>query len=332
MRLIEKIACCLLIAAPLGAAAGCSGGGAGATTASTVMSGPPPEQPSIVVEAVPTADEAGLYIAQDDGFFKAQGLNVTIVPTTGAELTLPDMKSGKAQIVAGNYVSFIQFQVEHKADLRILGESSQLNQGNQAIYVMPGSSIHSVDDLASKHATVGVNTLNNLDNVLIGGLLSSSGKSLNDVHLQAPKNGFPGLMSELKSGAIDAAWLPEPFGTMAEQQFGAVQLADLDQGPLVNFPLGCYIGTKQWVSAHPNTVAAFRRAFAQGQQVADTDRGAVEKALEKHTQTPELIADTMTINTYPLTMDIPEMQRVPDAMSEFGVLKQQYQIKQMVQP
>ena len=329
MRLIEKLAYCLFAIIPV-VAAGCSA--SGTTTMTAATSGAPPEQPTIVVEAVPTSDEAGLYIAEDDGFFRQQGLNVKIEPTTGGELTLPDLQSGKAQIVAGNYVSFIKFQANHRADLRIFAEGSLMNPGNQAIYVRPGSDIHSVADLAAHHATIGVNTLNNVGQVLIGSLLKSDGLPLGHVHLTAPKTGFPGLIAELKSGSIDAAWLPEPFGTMAQQQFGAVELADLDQGALQSFPIGCYIGTKSWTTTHPSTVAAFLRALEQGQEVADSNRAAVEQSLEKHTQVPPVIADSMTVNNYPLSMSVPAMQRVADAMYEFGVLSRPYAITNMVQP
>ena len=55
-------------------AAGCSSGsGNGAAKL-------PLEKTSIVVDAFPAIDSAGLYIAQMDGLFAAQGLNVTIVP------------------------------------------------------------------------------------------------------------------------------------------------------------------------------------------------------------------------------------------------------------
>ncbi len=56
-------------------AAGCSSGGSGG--------GAPrykPEKTNIVVNAFPAIDSAGLYIAQDQGLFAAQGLHVTIVP------------------------------------------------------------------------------------------------------------------------------------------------------------------------------------------------------------------------------------------------------------
>jgi len=56
-------------------AAGCSSGsGNGAAKL-------PLEKTSIVVDAFPAIDSAGLYIAQMDGLFAAQGLKVTIVPT-----------------------------------------------------------------------------------------------------------------------------------------------------------------------------------------------------------------------------------------------------------
>jgi NitT/TauT family transport system substrate-binding protein len=47
-------------------------------------SGPPKvsglEKINLTVGAVPVADEAGLYIAQDKGLFAAEGLHVTIDP------------------------------------------------------------------------------------------------------------------------------------------------------------------------------------------------------------------------------------------------------------
>ena len=146
---------------------------------------------------------------------------------------------------------------------------------------------------------------------------------------------FPNMPAYLDDHKIDAAWLPEPFGTEAEQEYGAVQLADLDQGAIQDFPIGTIVGNAQWVQTHPDTVAAFLRAFKQGQQIADTNRAAAEKSLVLHTGVSKLVAATMTLDTYPLVMDVPVMQRVANAMFEFGVtpgLKQPYDIAEMIQP
>jgi hypothetical protein len=43
----------------------------------------------------------------------------------------------------------------------------------------------------------------------------------------------------------------------------------------------------------------------------------------------------MSIDSYPLAMDLPELQRVPDSMLQYGLTpgaKGAYQIKKMIQP
>jgi NitT/TauT family transport system substrate-binding protein len=347
MKHIDKLAYCLMATVSAVVLASCSSGSSsGISSSMMAASGPPPEQPSIVVDAVPTADEAGLYIAQDNGYFAQQGLNVKIVSVNGGELGLPDLQDGKAQLLAGNYVSFIQAQINHAAEiyvnnrpvgtkpinLRIVAEGSVMQAGNQALYVMPNSRIKTVSDLVKYHASVGVNTPNNIGQVLLGSLFQGNGLSLGDINQVFQP--FPTLVTMLAKGQINAAWLPEPFATIAKEQLGAVQLADFDQGSLQNFPIGCYIGSAQWVQTHPNTVAAFLRALQKGQQVADSNRAAVEQGLEKNTQpaTPTLFADVMTLDTYPLTMDVPRMQRVANAMLEFGIIKKPYNISNMIQP
>jgi NitT/TauT family transport system substrate-binding protein len=348
MGVVHKIAYSLLAAVPVVALAACSSGGGSNSTSVMAATGPAPEVRTIIVDAVPTADEGGLYVAEDNGYFKQQGLTVKIVPILGGEYGMGDLQTGKAQIIAGNYVSFILAQIAGKYEapgsaktlpinMRIIADGSQMQQGNQALYVMPGSRFKTVADLAKYHSTVAINSIKNVGQVLLGSLFKDNGLDLDDIHQVV--EAFPDAIALLAKGKIDAAWLPEPFGTIAQESVGAVPLADFDQGSLQSFPIGAYVGTSAWVQSHPNTVAAFLRALAEGQQVADTDRAAVEEGLENKQNTgafavTPLQAATMTIDTYPLTMDIPVMQRVSDAMFEFDLepgLSQPYQIINMVQ-
>jgi len=45
------------------------------------------------------------------------------------------------------------------------------------------------------------------------------------------------------SKQLDAVWLPEPFGAIA-QESGAVKFADVDQGSLQDFPIGAYVARR----------------------------------------------------------------------------------------
>jgi NitT/TauT family transport system substrate-binding protein len=341
MRLINKLAYCLAATIPVAILAGCSG--------ASSSGGGPLETTSIVIDAVPTADAAGLYIAYDDGLFAKQGLTVKIVPINGGEYGMGDLQTGKAQLVEGNYVSFVLAQVAGKfaapnpknpagpaqpirpIDMRIIADSSQMQPGNQALYVLPNSGYKTVADLAKDHAKIGINSPNNIAQVLLGSLFAAHGLPLGSIK-QVVQPAFPLMPAYLANHKIAAAWLPEPFGTEAQQEYGAVQLADLDQGSLQNFPIGTIVGSAQWVKTHPGTIAAFLRAYDQGQQIADTDRGAVETALVKWTEVSSIVAANMTLDSYPLAMDVPVMQRVPDAMFQFGVLGAHYNITDMIEP
>jgi NitT/TauT family transport system substrate-binding protein len=317
----------------IGGLAGCSPG------ADAAASGPA-ESTVITVDSVPASEEGGLYVAAYEGFFAQQGLTVKIKPITGGEAGIPDLQSGRADLVAGNYVSFILAQMagkfDHKpASLRIIAAGSELQPGSEALYVMPDSKYKTVASLGKHHARVGLNTPNDVGDVMVGALLDDTGYALRDIRQVIPAGGFPALLKLLPAGKVDAIWLPEPLGTIAEQDLGAVPLADFDQGSMQNLPFTGYIGSAQWVRTHASTVAAFLRALAEGQELADTDREAVESAMEKYTGIAPLVADNMSIDSYPLTMDLPELQRVPDSMFQYGLTpgaKSAYQIINMIQP
>jgi NitT/TauT family transport system substrate-binding protein len=314
-------------------------GAAGARGCVAAENGSPgtPEQRTITVDSVPAAEEAGLYVAAADGFFKQQGLTVKIKSITGSEEGIPDLQSGQAQLVGGNYVSFVLAQVAGRANgkpasFRVVAPASEIQPGSNALYVLPKSAYNGVASLAENHATVGLNAPRDVGQVMLGALMQDNGYSVSDIRQVTPAGGFPALVSMLRDGQVDAAWLPQPFATMAQQEYGAVQLADFDQGPVQNLPVTGYIGAANWVRTHPNTVAAFTSALDEAQQVADTNREALEKAMEQYTGLQPIIADTMPYDAYPLNMAGAELQRVSNAMFEFGLtptLKQPYQMSAM---
>ena len=299
----------------------------------------PLEQRAITVDAVPSAEDGGLFVAQAQGFFAQSGLTVKINSITGAESGIPDLQSGRAQLVAGNYVPFIMAQLTGQFDrkpvsLRIIAAGSEVKQGSEALYVMPHSRFQTLAELASAHARIGLGAADGAGDVLVGALLAQAGYRLGDIRPVTPAAGFGALSGMLSSGRIDAAWLPQPLGEAAEQRYGALPLADFDQGSLQGFPLTGYLGSTQWVRANPGTVAAFLRALAEGQQLADTDRAAVENAMEQYAGVPPVVADTMAIDSYPLEMDVPQLQRVADAVYSCGLTpgaKAPYQIARMIQ-
>ncbi len=139
-------------------------------------------------------------------------------------------------------------------------------------------------------------------------MLTENGIKLSQVRFPTQPIPFPIMAAELAAGKIDAAAMPEPFATAAEQQYGAVPLADLNQGATEQFPIQGYVVTKSWAAQNPDTLKAFITALAQGQEIADTSRSAVEQAMEslrgpQNGQIAPIVASVMAINIYPTAID-----------------------------
>ncbi len=66
------------------------------------------------------------------------------------------------------------------------------------------------------------------------------------------------------------------------------------------------------------------RAYSQGQQIAATNRAAVEGAVEKFLQLPPLAASLISLPGFPTGVNSLRLQRLVDAMLRFGLLPRQY--------
>ena len=207
--------------------------------------------------------------------------------------------------------------------MRIIADSSQMQPGNQALYVMPDSPYKTVQELVRHHVKVGVKTA---EQRRLGDAGLAARSERGQAELGNAGAGGPPLPQLLAQHKIPAAWLPEPFGTEAEQEYGAVPLADFDQGSLRTSRSAPSSALLRGCSRTPTRS---RRSCAPTTRVSRSRTAtgrAVEQALVVHTGVKQEIAATMSLDTYPLVMDVPVMQRVPDAMYEFGVISKQYNI------
>lgn len=281
-----------------------------------------PEEPDITVAAIPAADLASLYIAQDDGLFAQQGLHVTIEQVASSQAIIAGQLKGQVDISAGSYVAYIEAQAAG-AKFRILAEASTLEPGARALVVTAGSPIRTVAQLAN--AKVGVNGTNSIGNLLLSMVLAEHGISPKRVDFVTDPNGFPAMPGQLQGGAWQAAFLAEPYITVAEENYGQQELADLDQGDTTNLPIDGYVATLAWARQHPRTAAAFVRAIEAGQAIADAQVPAVQSAVEKADNLPPVVTALMALPGFPTgPVDDTQIQRLATAMLKFGMLGQQY--------
>jgi NitT/TauT family transport system substrate-binding protein len=311
------------------AVTGCGGALGGTSSAATGGL----EKTTLNVAVVPAVDSAGFFVALHEGLFKQHGLTINYSPATSSDTVIDQQVAGKYDITGGNYVSYIQHYVQDHQQLQIIAEGSVMQEGSQALYTLPSSKIKTLADL--KGHVLGINAPRNINYLLAASVLTENGVNLSGVQFPSQPIPFPQMGAELAAGKVAAAALPEPFATAAEQQYGAVKLADLNQGATEDFPIQGYVATKAWAEQNPNTLKAFVAALEQGQEIADTSRPAVEQAMESldgpmNGQIPPLVAAVMALNNYPIGIDEIRLQRVADVMQQFGLLSARFSIGQML--
>ena len=305
----------MVAAVALVLAAGCSSRGAATATSRL-------EKTDLNVAVVPALDSAGFFVALYGGLFKAQGLNVHFTPATSSETVIANQVKGQFDITGGNYVSYIQAQQRHEADLYIVAEASVMGPATQGIYTMPDSRITDLSGLEDK--TIAINAPKNILYLLAASVLAQHGVNPGLVHFVSVP--FPNMTAKLQSGAISAALLPEPFASGAEEAQGVVPLADLNQGATTSFPIAGYVVTKQWAAKYPHTLAAFYNAIEEGQQIADTNRADVEEAMMDIPApfgVSRQTAAVLAFDSYPVShgpagsVDKIRLERVVNVMQQF---------------
>ena len=307
-------------------AAGCSGGGSSAPPGGL-------EKTVLKVAAVPAVDSAGLYIAEQRGLFTAQGLHVSIVPAISGKTTISSQLAGQFDVTSGNYVSYILANADPQAaglskaaDFRVLTPGSIMESGNQDIMVPSSSHIKTVSELS--HKTIAVNVTHNIGQLLVSSILSDNAVPADSVRFVPIA--FPDMAHALQAGTVDAAWEPEPFITEAEENVGAIPLADSNQGTTENLPIAGYMVTASWLKKYPNTAAAFRRAIVQAQKIAANDPGAIQQGMEAFAKVPAKTASIEATPQYPVRMNPTLLARLEQLMLHFNMIGQQYNVSQMI--
>lgn len=283
------------------------------------------EKTRLVIGAVPAVGSAGLYIAQDRGLFAKAGLHVTIKPIADPATAIPAMLHGSMDAVFGQWTSYIAADAAGAAQLHAIANGQALGPHSHEILVLPHSGITTPAQLKGK--TIGIQALSGLDVMLVSSVLAEYGIRPSQVHFVAIP--FPEMGAALAAHRVAAVEPAEPFVTQIEGKLGAVGLADMDQGPVQNFPVAGYAVTDQWLAKYPGTAAALARALRQAQEIAATNRTAVQHAVVQDTHVTPQVAAVVALGAFPVTVNPVQLQRVADLMYKDGQLPHPFNVTRL---
>ena len=292
-------------------AAGCSSSGSSSPSGSGSSPASPSasalEQSHITVGALPVIDDAGLYLANKLGYFKQEGLTVTIAPVTQSTQAIPDMLHGSIAIISGaNYVSFFEAQAKGTVSFKVLAEAVTCQPDTFGVAALPSSGISKPADLAGK--TIAVNLLNNIQTLTLNAVLKADGVNPSSVHYVVVP--FPNMIAALKAHQVNAISAVQPFLTGAEAADGAKPVVSSCDGPVAHMPMSGYFATQTWAQQNPNTARAFQTALLKAQAYANANPAAVKSILPTYIKITPQAASQVTLGMYPSTLDPAQLQQV----------------------
>ena len=206
-----------------------------------------------------------LTIAESLGYFKSEGLDVTIADFAGGSRALQAVVGGSADVVSGAFEHTINMQVkgQRMRAFVLQGRAPQIVLG---INPKTLPAYKSVADLKGKK--IGVTAPGSSTNIVANFVLAKAGIKPNEVSIIGVGAGS-GAVAAMRSGQIDAMSNLDPVITLL-QRSGDLKIvtdtrlvADADKlfgGPM---PAGCLYAPQAFIDKNPNTTQALTNAMVR---------------------------------------------------------------------
>ena len=292
---------------------------------------PPPrrpakiEKPNITFGVFPITNYGIVYLSIKEGFFQAEGLNVT-----------PRVMGGNpiAGIVGGDFdtggVTWTAFLIATNRGVPLLplSEADRGTKGQALFMVKNDSPIKSMEDLVGKK--IAVVTVGGACDLILNDVLHKKG--LNYKSIGYTVMGVPDMAPTVLRGGVDAACIPEPLLSVAQAQGGLRSVFDLfsneyDRFPLVGFPV-----TQKFAETNPNTVAALQRALAKGLAFAHNNPNKLREIYPTFTTLRPELAGKIVLSYTPEKSDFTELKKIADMMDRLQILPGKTKLPDLATP
>lgn len=207
-----------------------------------------------------------LTIAEQLGYFKAEGLDVEISDFAGGARALQAVVGGSADVCSGAYEHTLNLQAKNQMFQAFVmqGRAPQIAFG---VSTRTMAGYNGVADLRGKK--IGVSAPGSSTNMVANLILSRAGLKAADVSFVGV-GVSAGALTALRSGQIDGISNVDPVMTMLEQK-GDVKIIsdtrtlkgtqDIFGGPM---PSGCLYASAEFIQKNPNTCQALANAIVHG--------------------------------------------------------------------
>ncbi|MGW0434196.1 ABC transporter substrate-binding protein [Micromonospora sp. NPDC003197] len=275
----------------------------------------------VKIGVIPIVDVAPIYLGVKQGFFSAEGLNVTLETAQGGAAIVPGVVSGQYQFGFSNATSLLLASSQGlplKAVASGVASTGEQGKDFGAVIVKADSPIASAKDLAGKR--VAVNTLKNINTTTINKVVKDAGGDPTTIqYVELP---FADIAPAVAKGDVDAGQVVEPFLTIATGQ-GDRQVVSNYAGTDPQLTISMYFTSQQYAKANPKVVASFTAAMNRSMEYATAHPDEVRAVLGTYTKIDPAVQKSLILPKWPTTIDRDSVQLLADLARTDGLLTKQ---------
>jgi NitT/TauT family transport system substrate-binding protein len=268
---------------------------------------PAAELVTLKIAVLPIIDTLPMYVAQQEGLFAKQGVNVEFVPVASAPERDQLIAAGQADGMVNETISIMLFnkdQVQVQAVRYALRPTE--NAGHFFIIASAKSGITNAQGL--KGVEIGVSQGTIIEYVT-DRLLQAEGLTSDEIKtIAVPK--IPDRMALLASGELSAGVLPDPLGALAVQQ-GAVIVLDDSKHPEYGFSVISF--RKAVIDANPEAIKGFLAAIEEATTLLNSDAKKYTTVLNDQKLVPPPLLESYNVPPFP-TAGVPTEAEWNDAL------------------
>jgi NitT/TauT family transport system substrate-binding protein len=276
-------------------------------------------QEKIRLGVLPFSESLAAIVADKQGFFKEEGLEVETSKFESGAIAVPVLQSGRMDIVLSNTVATFQ-AIEQGLDAVVLAPGAVVRASppdtTTALIVRKGS-IKSMKDLEGKR--IAVNVINSSAWLHMVAALEKHGVDRAKVRFtEVP---FPQMNDPLLNGQLDAVGQVEPFRSalMATGNAEIVSWTYVETAP--NSDITQYVALTPWVEKNHATAARFVRALTKGAQFTASNEAATRDINQQFTNLNPALKDKVLLPRLGTAINLREMNHTMEMMQKYGLLK-----------
>jgi NitT/TauT family transport system substrate-binding protein len=292
-------------------------GSAGSSGGSASSGGPA----KVKIGVIPIVDVAPIYLGVKQGFFSAEGLDVSLETAQGGAAIVPGVVSGQFQFGFSNVTSLL-LASSKGLPLKVVSSgvasTGVPDKDFGAVIVKAGSPIKTAADLAGKR--VAVNTLKNINTTTINQVVRAAGGD--PATIQYVELPFPDIAPAIAKGDVDAGQVVEPFLTIATNQ-GDRQVAANYAGTSPDLIVGMYFTSQNYASQNPKVVSGFTAAMTKSMEYAAAHPDEARAILTTYTKIDPAVQKSLVLPKWPTTIDRNAVQLLADLAQKDGLITKQ---------